>query len=83
VNAKRRVTYLKSLLKEIGLEPDRVQMYHVSSAQAAQFAQAATEMNDLISSIGPSPLRKFETRSKPTEPPTEIQDDTPAKGKGI
>ena len=49
---------MKSILKEIGLEPDRVQMYHVSSAQAAQFAQAATEMNDLINNLGPSPLRQ-------------------------
>ena len=52
---------MKSILKEIGLEPDRVQMYHVSSAQAAQFAQAATDMNHLIISLGPSPLRRSET----------------------
>jgi len=83
VNAKRRVTYLKSLLKEIGLEPDRVQMYHVSSAQAAQFAQAATDMNNLITSIGPSPLRKSETHTKSVEPTTEMHDEPPTMGKGI
>lgn len=58
MNAKRRVTHLKSLIKDIGLEPERVQMVHVSSAQAAQFAQAATEMSMQITSLGPSPLRK-------------------------
>jgi coenzyme F420-reducing hydrogenase delta subunit len=83
VNAKRRVTYLKSLLKEIGLEPERVQMYHVSSAQAAQFAQAARDMNSIITTIGPSPLRKFETDIKPAEPPAEMHGEPPAKGKGI
>jgi F420-non-reducing hydrogenase iron-sulfur subunit len=63
--------YLKSLLKDIGLEPDRVQMYHISSAQAAQFAQAATEMNDRIASLGPNPLRMPRTPIGNTEPPNE------------
>ncbi len=80
MNAKRRVTYLKSLLNEIGLEPERVQMYHVSSAQAAQFAQAATEMNNIISSLGPSPLRKTETHNRSVEPPTEMREEPPARG---
>jgi F420-non-reducing hydrogenase iron-sulfur subunit len=62
---------LKSILKDIGLEPDRVQMYHVSSAQAAQFAQAATDMNNLIISLGPSPLRMPVTSNEPIQPPTE------------
>lgn len=83
MNAKRRVNYLKSLLTEIGLEPERIKMYHVSSAQAAQFAQAATDMNEIITSIGPSPLRKSEPGNKPAEPTAEIHDDTPVKGHGM
>mgnify|MGYP002386221762 CR=1 FL=1 len=63
--------YLKSLLKVIGLEPDRVQMYHISSAQAAQFAQAASEMNDLITSLGPNPLRLPRKPIENSEPPNE------------
>ena len=69
MNAKRRIMYLKSLLKVIGLEPDRVQMYHISSAQAAQFAQAATEMNNQIKALGPSPLRIPRTPINDIEPP--------------
>jgi hypothetical protein len=78
--------YLKSLLEDIGLEPERVQMYHISSAQAAQFAQAATEMNDQIMSLGPSPLRHPRTPSINQEPPKESEDNYPYKGnpgKGI
>ena len=63
--------YLKSLLTEIGLEPDRVQMYHISSAQAAQFAQAASEMNDLITLLGPNPLRMPRNVIENPEPPNE------------
>ena len=78
--------YLKSLIKDIGLEPERVQMYHISSAQAAQFAQAATEMNDQIMSLGPSPLRIHRTPINNVEPPKESEDntsDTGNPGKGI
>ena len=33
-------------------------MFQMSSAQAAQFAEAAQQMTDQIAAIGPSPLRK-------------------------
>jgi coenzyme F420-reducing hydrogenase delta subunit len=71
VNAKRRIVYLKSLLKDIGLEPDRVQMYHISSAQAVQFAQAAAEMHDRITALGPNPLRIPRKSIENHEPPNE------------
>jgi len=57
VSAKRRVTYIKDLLAKIGLEPERVQMFQMSSAQAAQFAEAARQMAGQIEALGPSPLR--------------------------
>lgn len=42
---------------KIGLEPERVRMFYMSSAQAAQFAEAAKEMTEQIAAIGPNPLR--------------------------
>jgi coenzyme F420-reducing hydrogenase delta subunit len=33
-------------------------MFQMSSAQAAQFAEAAKQMTEQINAIGPSPLRK-------------------------
>ena len=56
-NAKRRVTRAQELLAEIGLEPERVQMFNMSSAMASQFAEAATQMSEVITGLGPNPLR--------------------------
>jgi coenzyme F420-reducing hydrogenase delta subunit len=57
VNAKRRVERIKGLLQQIGLEPDRVRMFNMSSAMAGEFAKAATEMSSQVIELGPSPLR--------------------------
>jgi len=57
LNAKRRVNYVKTLLKQIGLEPDRVRMFNMSSAMGKQWAEAVTEMDDQVRKIGPNPLR--------------------------
>ena len=45
-------------MAKIGLEPERVRMFQMSSAQAAQFAEAARQMAEQIDKLGPSPLRK-------------------------
>jgi len=42
---------------EIGINPKRVQMFHMSAAMAAEFAQKAEEMTEVIQSIGPNPFR--------------------------
>ncbi len=57
VNARRRVARLKQTLQAIGLEPERIEMYNMSSAMAPHFAAAARTMVEHIRSIGPSPLR--------------------------
>jgi F420-non-reducing hydrogenase iron-sulfur subunit len=46
------------LLDQVGLGGQRVQMFNVSSAQGAQFAQYCAEFVDEIRSLGISPLRK-------------------------
>jgi coenzyme F420-reducing hydrogenase delta subunit len=58
LNAKRRVNHIKTLLQEIGLEPDRVRMFNISSAMGRQWAEAVTEMDAQVRALGPSPLRK-------------------------
>ncbi|UCC55044.1 MAG: hydrogenase iron-sulfur subunit [Anaerolineaceae bacterium] len=59
-NANRRVPRVKELLQQIGLEPDRVRMFNISSAMAGQFASAAMEMTEQITALGPSPLRRMD-----------------------
>ena len=49
---------MQDLLKNIGLEPERVRMCNLSSAMAGQFAAATKEMTEKIEVLGPNPLRE-------------------------
>jgi len=57
LRARRRVERAKQMLAEIGLEPDRLEMFNLSSADGARFAEIVTEMHERIARLGPSPLR--------------------------
>jgi F420-non-reducing hydrogenase iron-sulfur subunit len=58
--ARKRVDYVKTLLPEVGLEPERVEMYNMSSAMGAKFAEVATEFTERIKQLGPNPLRRHD-----------------------
>jgi F420-non-reducing hydrogenase iron-sulfur subunit len=58
LRARKRVAYAKTLLKEVGIEPERLEMYNLSSAQGQRFAAIANDMADKVRALGPSPLRK-------------------------
>jgi coenzyme F420-reducing hydrogenase delta subunit len=58
LRCRERVEHVRSLLKEIGLEPERVRMYNLSSSEAPTFAAYAKEMTENILKLGPNPLRK-------------------------
>ncbi len=49
---------MQDILKNIGLEPERVQMFNLSSAMAGRFAEATTEMTEKVEALGPNPLRE-------------------------
>ena len=49
---------MQDVLKNIGLEPERVQMFNLSSAMAGQFVEATKEMTEKIEALGPNPLRE-------------------------
>jgi F420-non-reducing hydrogenase iron-sulfur subunit len=57
LKARRKVNYVKKTLAEIGIEPERVEMFNLSSAQGARFAEIANEMAERITALGPSPLQ--------------------------
>lgn len=57
VNARRRVERIQALLKEIGLEPERVQMFNLSSAMAGRFVEITKEMVDKVGMVGENPLK--------------------------
>jgi len=56
LRAKRRVQRARQLLEEIGLEPQRLEMFNLSSAQGARFAQIVEQMSRRLVRLGPSPL---------------------------
>ena len=49
---------MQDVLRSIGLEPERVQMFNLSSAMAGRFADATKEMTEKIEELGVNPLRK-------------------------
>lgn len=59
LRCRERVDHVRMLLEEVGLEPERVRMYNLSSGEGPTFAQYAREMTENIKGIGPNPLRKW------------------------
>ena len=57
LKARRKVEYVKKTLAEIGVEPERVEMYNLSSAQGARFAEIANEVVENIKALGPTPVK--------------------------
>ncbi len=65
LRAKKRVVYVRQLLNSIGMEPDRVAMYNLSSGEGPRFAEICREMTDKIRQLGPNPIRvKGERKEK-------------------
>ncbi|SMC69159.1 F420-non-reducing hydrogenase subunit D [Desulfocicer vacuolatum DSM 3385] len=58
IKTKKKVIYVKKILEEIGMNPDRVEMYNLSSAQGGRFAEIAHEMTEKIHKLGPTPIKK-------------------------
>ena len=55
--ARKRIEYTKKLLEEMGMEPERVEMFNMSSADGPLFAQRANEFTERIRKLGPSPVK--------------------------
>ena len=53
--------YVKDLLDDIGLGSDRLDMFFISSAEGARWAEIVTEMTERIRQLGPNPLRIRDT----------------------
>jgi coenzyme F420-reducing hydrogenase delta subunit len=54
LRAKKRVSYIKRLLEEVGTDPNRVEMFNLSSAMGGQFAEIVEEMTQRIKELGPA-----------------------------
>lgn len=56
LKARRRVEYVKKVLEGLDIEPERVEMFNMSSAEGPRFAQVAREFTERITELGPSPV---------------------------
>jgi coenzyme F420-reducing hydrogenase delta subunit len=57
------VQQAKELLAEVGIEPERVEMYNIGASDAPLFASAVNDMTERARNLGPSPLKKDKVRS--------------------
>ncbi len=56
--AQRRILLLKELLKQFGIEPERLRLEWISAAEGEKFAKVVKEMVAEIKKLGPSPLKR-------------------------
>ena len=56
LKAKKRVQYVRKLLEEIGIEPERVEMFNLSAGEGPRFVEIAKEMVERAKKLGPSPV---------------------------
>jgi F420-non-reducing hydrogenase iron-sulfur subunit len=64
LRAKKRVAYVKRLLAEVGIEPERAEMFNLSSAMGGRFAEIVEEMTQRIKELGPADADR---RQQPVE----------------
>jgi len=52
------VEYVQNTLEQLGIDPQRVQMFNLSSAMGPRFAEIAAEMTAQTQSMGPNPVKQ-------------------------
>ena len=55
--AAKRVVAVKKALTELGVEPERIEMYHLERGFHPDFVKVAQEMDERITTLGPSPFQ--------------------------
>jgi F420-non-reducing hydrogenase iron-sulfur subunit len=68
IRAKKRVGYVKSILKDVGINPGRVEMYNMSAADGPRFVDIARKFTERIRALGPSPVKTGKGRESTEEP---------------
>ena len=56
IQARKRVNKVKLDFAQMGFEPERLQMFNLSSSEGPRFAAIAKEMVELALKLGPSPV---------------------------
>jgi F420-non-reducing hydrogenase iron-sulfur subunit len=60
----RRIPLLKKMLKQLGIEEERVRLEWVSASEGAKFAEVTSNFTQAIKNLGPSSLGSSKQNSK-------------------
>jgi F420-non-reducing hydrogenase iron-sulfur subunit len=55
-HAKWKVDLTRRMIKKIGMNPDRIEMRFISSAEGNKYIEAVKEFTEKVKNIGPNPL---------------------------
>lgn len=56
--AQKKVKYVQGLLPALGMEADRVALFHMMAGKGQEFVESAKTMVEKIRALGPSPLKE-------------------------
>ncbi len=57
IRTKRRVSFTRKILDEIGIGGSRVRMYNIDPSDTEAFGKAISEIKNKVGKLGPSPLK--------------------------
>ena len=57
IRARKRVNKVKKDFEAMGMEPERIEMFNLSSSEGPRFAAIAREMVERAYKLGPSPMK--------------------------
>jgi F420-non-reducing hydrogenase iron-sulfur subunit len=55
--ALRRISLLKDVLKEFGIEPERLRLEWISASEGDKFAAVVKDMTEKVRKLGPIPIK--------------------------
>ena len=58
----RRIKLLKAMLKDMGLEEERLRLEWISASEGKKFKEVVNEMTTKLKELGPSPLKQEELK---------------------
>jgi F420-non-reducing hydrogenase iron-sulfur subunit len=61
--ALRRITLLKNVLKDFGVEPERLRLEWISASEGDKFAAVVRDMVEEVKKLGPNPLKVKEVEA--------------------
>jgi len=61
--AFRRINLLKKVLKEFGIEPERLRLEWISASEGDKFAAVVRSMVEEVKKLGPNPLKNEEVEA--------------------